>query len=224
MAKIKTEKKSGTQSRRISEEEIRVGSALQETEEYDEAEETEEYDEAEETEEYDETEETEEYDETEETEEYDEAEETEEDDEEFDLSFKPVGLGNHNVARSGPGKITVIFAGKCGHRLLIQQTLLHQLKVKDRVYVGVKGESIVLSSREFDGLVPYYLKEITRKKSVPKKRDEETQVSQRVIYSKKMVQDITEMLSLDFTGRVSVTLRKCVIKNIKGAALALVSL
>ncbi|SDJ40021.1 hypothetical protein SAMN05421804_1191, partial [Proteiniclasticum ruminis] len=46
MAKIKIEKKSGTQSRRISEEEIRVGSTLQDPEEYEE-EDTEEYDEEE---------------------------------------------------------------------------------------------------------------------------------------------------------------------------------
>lgn len=124
-------------------------------------------------------------------------------------SFKKPSAVQVVRGRAKMGQVSIICSKKNGKRVEILPTLCEELKIEDAVAIAYYDKGIAISVNIIsDDFVEYKTKGDKKK----------------IIYSTKLVEEISNHLGLDFTNRVSITLCNVILEEEEGIVVALVSM
>lgn len=111
--------------------------------------------------------------------------------------------------KGGKGYLTVVNSKKNGKRLEVLESLYQVLNIQDEIKIGFYEQSILIAPVTAELSLPiYYLKDVGKKK---------------VLYSAGLVAEIADVLGLDFSERVSITLSNVEVEDAFGTEVAFVS-
>lgn len=108
-----------------------------------------------------------------------------------------------------PGAVSIVNSEKNGKRVSIAAKVHDKLNEPETLQVGFIENNMVLAECLGDGYTSYSLKK---------------QGAKHIVYSKDLVEQITEHCELDFTDRTSITFYKATYQRLNGQIIAIISM